>query len=75
MQQLKETKTRWLQPEESTGEKWMLEQVALEQFVEGLPTGTSEWVWCHQQENHATAHGPCPCPTPHNHSAFLFAPL
>ena len=30
---------RWLQPGESTGEEWMI--------VEGLPTGTLEWVQCH----------------------------
>ena len=33
----------------------MLEQVMLEQFVEGLQTGTSEWVQCHRQLDLAAA--------------------
>ncbi|XP_035523495.1 uncharacterized protein LOC118332359 [Morone saxatilis] len=47
-QQLKDAATRWLQPGGSAGERQMLEQVVLEQFVEGLPTGTAEWVRCHR---------------------------
>lgn len=41
-QQLKDAATRWLQ----MGER-MLEKVVLEQFVEGPPVGTLEWVWYH----------------------------
>ncbi|XP_051241575.1 uncharacterized protein LOC127355117 [Dicentrarchus labrax] len=47
-QQLKDAATRWLQPGGSVGERQMLEQVVLEQFVEGLPTRTAEWVRCHR---------------------------
>ena len=40
--------TRWLQPGDSNGEQRMLGQIVLEQFMEGLPTGTAEWVRCHR---------------------------
>ncbi|KAM9360126.1 uncharacterized protein ABDE67_000748 [Symphorus nematophorus] len=54
-QQLRDAATRWLQPGESAGEGRMLEQIVLEQFVEGLPTGTSEWVRCHRPVDLAAA--------------------
>ncbi|XP_051236284.1 uncharacterized protein LOC127352152 [Dicentrarchus labrax] len=66
-QQLKDAATRWLQPGGSSGERLMLELVVLEQFVEGLPTGTAEWVRCHRPvdleaaitlaEDHLAVHG------------------
>ncbi|XP_051234915.1 uncharacterized protein LOC127351425 [Dicentrarchus labrax] len=65
--ELKDAATRWLKPGGSSGERLMLEQVVLEQFVEGLPTGTAEWVRCHRPadleaaitlaEDHLAVHG------------------
>ncbi|XP_056277635.1 uncharacterized protein LOC130198493 [Pseudoliparis swirei] len=45
--QLKDAATRWLQPGNSGGAQAAVEKVVREQFVEGLPTGTAEWVRCH----------------------------
>ena len=44
---LKDAATRWLQPVNSNGEQRMLGQIVLEQFMEGLPTDTAEWVGQH----------------------------
>jgi hypothetical protein len=46
-QQLRDQARRWLGPEQNTPED-IVEQVALERFVEGLPTRTSTWVRYHQ---------------------------
>ncbi|XP_059202709.1 uncharacterized protein LOC131982144 [Centropristis striata] len=54
-QQLKDAATRWLQPGSSAGEARLLETVVLEQFVEGLPTATSDWVRCHRPADLAAA--------------------
>ncbi|XP_059185737.1 uncharacterized protein LOC131968750 [Centropristis striata] len=54
-QQLKDAATRWLQPGSSAGEARLLEAVVLEQFVEGLPTATSDWVRCHRPADLAAA--------------------
>ena len=54
-QQLNDAATRWLQPGDSNGEQRMLGQIVLEQFLEGLPTGTAEWVRCHRPTDLETA--------------------
>ncbi|XP_056432671.1 zinc finger protein 24-like [Gadus chalcogrammus] len=46
-QQLRDQVRRWLGPERNTQEE-IVEQVALERCVEGLPTRTSTWVLYHQ---------------------------
>ena len=65
-QQLRDTATRWLQPGEAASKGQMLEKIMLVQFIEGLPTGTSESVRCHRPpdlaavvtlvEDHLTVH-------------------
>ena len=47
-QQLRDAATRWLQPGESAEAGAVVDQVVLEQFVEGLPPPTYEWVRCHR---------------------------
>ncbi|KAK0130944.1 Neurotrophin receptor-interacting factor [Merluccius polli] len=54
-QQLKDAATRWLQPGGSASEGRMLEKIVLEQFVEGLPAATSDWVLCHRPADLAGA--------------------
>ncbi|XP_059195913.1 neurotrophin receptor-interacting factor homolog [Centropristis striata] len=54
-QQLKDAATRWLQPGDSAGEERLLEKVVLEQFMEGLPAATSDWVCCHHPADLAAA--------------------
>ncbi|KAK0142676.1 Neurotrophin receptor-interacting factor [Merluccius polli] len=54
-QQIKDAATRWLQPGGSAGEGRMLEKIVLEQFVEGLPAATSDWVICHRPADLAGA--------------------
>ncbi|KAK0136850.1 Zinc finger and SCAN domain-containing protein 23 [Merluccius polli] len=54
-QQLKDAATRWLQPGGSAGEGRILEKIVLEQFVEGLPAATSDWVMCHRPADLAGA--------------------
>ncbi|KAK0148589.1 Neurotrophin receptor-interacting factor [Merluccius polli] len=54
-QQMKDAATRWLQPGWSAGEGRMLEKIVLEQFVEGLPAATSDWVMCHRPADLAGA--------------------
>ncbi|XP_047445333.1 uncharacterized protein LOC125010611 [Mugil cephalus] len=46
-QQLRDAANRWLQPWESTGE----ELFVLEQFIEGFPAGTSEWMASRLEED------------------------
>ncbi|XP_035280871.1 uncharacterized protein LOC118231294 isoform X1 [Anguilla anguilla] len=49
-QRLTHMARRWLQPEtRSAG--GVVEQVILEQFLEGLPEGTANWVRCHRPTN------------------------
>ncbi|XP_035285217.1 uncharacterized protein LOC118233567 [Anguilla anguilla] len=49
-QRLTHMARRWLQPEiRSAG--GVVEQVVLEQFLEGLPEGTANWVRCHRPTN------------------------
>ncbi|KAK0139520.1 hypothetical protein N1851_023600 [Merluccius polli] len=43
-QQIKDAATSWLQPGGSAGEGRMLQKIVMEQFVEGLPAATSDWV-------------------------------
>ncbi|XP_051816491.1 zinc finger protein 444-like [Acanthochromis polyacanthus] len=47
-QQLKDAATRWLQPGETNGESRLLETVVVEQFLEGLPAETGNWVRYHR---------------------------
>ena len=54
-QQLKDAATRWLQPRGSAGDGRILEKIVLEQFVEGLPAATSDWVLCHRPADLAGA--------------------
>jgi len=46
--QLRDAVVRWMRPGESAGERRMVDVMVLEQFVEGLPTRASSWVWCHR---------------------------
>ncbi|KAK0133481.1 hypothetical protein N1851_031006 [Merluccius polli] len=54
-QQIKDAATRWLQPGGSAGEARMLQKIVLEQFMEGLPAATSDWVMCHRPADLAGA--------------------
>ncbi|XP_073331909.1 uncharacterized protein [Pagrus major] len=54
-QQLKDAATRWLQPGDSAGEVRLVDQIVLEQFTEGLPAATSDWVHCHRPVDLTTA--------------------
>ncbi|KAK5861614.1 hypothetical protein PBY51_022996 [Eleginops maclovinus] len=45
--QLLDAARRWLQPGMRSAED-VMEQVALEQFVAGLPSSTANWVQCHR---------------------------
>ncbi|KAK0145667.1 SCAN domain-containing protein 3 [Merluccius polli] len=49
-QQLRDQARRWLGPERNTPDE-IVEQVALERFIEGLPARTSTWVRYHRPEN------------------------
>ncbi|KAK0142845.1 SCAN domain-containing protein 3 [Merluccius polli] len=49
-QQLRDQARRWLGPERNNPEE-IVEQVALERFIEGLPARTSTWVRYHRPEN------------------------
>lgn len=75
-QQLKDAVIRWRQPGESAGKGQMLEQVVLEQFMEGLPAGTSEWVRYHRPKDLAalTVHPGTTYP-PGLHPSSLTFPL
>jgi hypothetical protein len=78
-QQLRGQARRWLVPDQNSAED-VVEQVAQERFVEGLPTRTSAWVWQHLSaavdlaESHLqpppTAQRP-PTPVPHTGAADL----
>ncbi|XP_069370615.1 uncharacterized protein [Paralichthys olivaceus] len=46
-QQLLDAAGRWLQPGHNSAED-VVGQVALEQFIAGLPTSTANWVQCHR---------------------------
>ncbi|XP_061582743.1 zinc finger protein 213-like [Cololabis saira] len=46
--QLHDAAVRWLRPGETEGEKRVVQQIVLEQFVQGLPTRTAAWVRCHR---------------------------
>ena len=54
-QQLRDAATRWLRPGGSAGEDSMLGKIVLEQFVEGLPAATADWVLCHRPADLAGA--------------------
>ncbi|KAK0137336.1 Zinc finger protein 24 [Merluccius polli] len=53
-QQLRDQARRWLAPERNNPEG-IVEQVALERFVEGLPARTSTWVRYHRPESLSAA--------------------
>ena len=53
-QQLMDQARRWLVPDRNTAED-VVEQVALERFVEGLPARTSAWVRYHRPESLSAA--------------------
>ncbi|KAK0152897.1 SCAN domain-containing protein 3 [Merluccius polli] len=53
-QQLRDQARRWLAPERNNPEE-IVEQVALERFVEGLPARTSTWVRYHRPESLSAA--------------------
>ena len=53
-QQLRDQARRWLVPERKSAEE-IVEQVALERFVEGLPARTSTWVRYHRPESLSAA--------------------
>jgi hypothetical protein len=53
-QQLRDQARRWLVPDWNTAEE-VMEQVALERFIEGLPARTSAWVWYHRPEGLSAA--------------------
>ena len=54
-QQHKDAVTRWLQPGDSASEGRLLEKIILEQFVEGLPAATLDWMHCHRPADLAVA--------------------
>ncbi|XP_051800794.1 uncharacterized protein LOC127532932 [Acanthochromis polyacanthus] len=47
-QQVKDAATRWLLPGETAEESRLLEKIVVEQFIEGLPGETSNWVRYHR---------------------------
>ncbi|XP_061910676.1 putative SCAN domain-containing protein SCAND2P [Entelurus aequoreus] len=51
-QQLRDAATRWLQP---GGIEEVIEQIILEQFLEGIPARTSAWVRYHRPQSVAAA--------------------
>ena len=53
-QQLRDQARRWLVPDRNTAEE-VVEQVAMERFVEGLPARTSAWVRYHRPESLSAA--------------------
>ncbi|KAM7401464.1 hypothetical protein PAMA_005593 [Pampus argenteus] len=53
--QLKDAATRWLQPGDSAGEERLMGQIVAEQFLEGLPAATSDWVRGHRPADLAAA--------------------
>ncbi|XP_061567193.1 uncharacterized protein LOC133421555 [Cololabis saira] len=83
---LHDAAVRWLRPGEAEGEKRLVQQVVLEQFVQGLPTRTAAWVRCHRPgtlqeaitlaEDHLAVHpaaGPATRPTPAPRRRFAAA--